>query len=227
MTPSLAEVLKMAIEERLASVHTAMPARVVKYDPATQRVDVEPCLKRENALTGEQVALPVIPNVPLMFPRTKKAWVALPVAVGDYVELIIQERPIDRVMERGGVVDLEDPRRFDLTDCVAIPGLFPDGEAMNLEAPTALELKNDSAELRLHPDGKVSVKASSLLLGDHSGLTKSVAIAENVNTRLAAIETWLAAHVHTSSAPTVATSPPVTPLVPVTSPGSSKVKVSE
>ena len=90
-TPSLAQLLKHAIEGRLLDVHTAIIAKVESYDAAKQLVNVAPVLKRsiEN-MRGEWIAeqLPVLCDVPVLFPRAGGFFISFPIQPGDFVQLI-------------------------------------------------------------------------------------------------------------------------------------------
>lgn len=161
-TPSMAEVLKQAMESRLADVHTALPGTITKYDAAKQQCDVQPNIQRKY-VTGELVNIPVIPNVPVVFPRSQKAFVSFPLVAGDQVLLIFSERSLDRWLVSGGQVDPADPRKHHLTDAVAIPGLYPFSKPVTASTD-ALRLGNDKSQIDLKPDGKMSMK--NLTSGD-------------------------------------------------------------
>ncbi len=70
--PTLAQLLKQAIENRLLDVHTALISRIENYDSNTQLADIQPVLKR--AITSlddhiRQEDLPLLVDVPVIFPR--------------------------------------------------------------------------------------------------------------------------------------------------------------
>ena len=97
-SPDLAEVLRAAVFQGLADTHTAMPGRVEKYDSQRQKADVKPLLKRTVVnLDGTELSeeLPVIPDVPVVFPRAGGFFISLPIKKGDFVLLVFCERSID------------------------------------------------------------------------------------------------------------------------------------
>lgn len=132
-SPAIAEVMKMAMNDALADVHTCMPGKVEKYDSVLQKADVKPLLKRaliQDTDSGEPSdeveTLPVIPEVPVIFPRGGGFFQSLPLAKGDFVLLVVCERSIDNYMYGAGIdTDPVDLRQFDLTDAVAITGFSP------------------------------------------------------------------------------------------------------
>ncbi len=125
-TPTLAEALTGALDSRLSDVFTALPGRVEKYSSSTRRADVKPLIKRTTLdEEGNRIAesLPVITDVPVMFPGSGGVRVSFPVAVGDVVLLVFASASLDKWLDRGGEVDPLSDRRHSLSDAIAIPGL--------------------------------------------------------------------------------------------------------
>jgi hypothetical protein len=201
-TPTFAEVLRVAIDARLADVHTAIPARVETYDAAKQRVSVKPLIRRGYLDEDGQRAvesLPVINEVPIVFPGAGGFRVTFPVAPGDTVLLVFSEASIDRWLPRGGDVDPADDRRFSLNDAIAIPGLRSfaaplasapadvmtagkdggpviefDGSEIRAGGSSALALAGDLESLRAAIAGAASgnaVPGAAGLLGPFTGTT--------------------------------------------------------
>lgn len=159
--PSLEEVIRIAMEARLADLHVSLPAKVVKYDKAKQTVNVEPQIKRKFAFSGEVVTLPVINNVPVAFPRAGTARIIMPIKPGDVVQLVFSERSLDKWKAATGAVDPEDPRKHDLSDAWAVPGGYP---------PTkAVDVQDDEAILMVNEDGNVMVQGMKVLIGNFDG----------------------------------------------------------
>lgn len=125
-TPTWTRVLTDCIDARLSDVHTSIPGRVESYDSSTQRASVQPLLKRgyEDEEGERQVEiLPVIQDVPIVFPGSGSYADTFPISKGDIVLLVFMENSIDRWLSVGGLIDPSDDRRFALSDAVAIPGL--------------------------------------------------------------------------------------------------------
>ncbi len=113
------DIIRGAINARLNDVHTALPGIVVSYDSTSNKATIQPALNK-NFTNGVQ-PLPILENVPVMFPN----YIRPPINEGDYVLLIFAERSIDLWLSVGGQVTPTDPRKFDLSDAIAIPGLMP------------------------------------------------------------------------------------------------------
>jgi len=125
MSDELSVLLKEAFEYNMTNVHTAFPGAIEKYDAKTRRADIQPYLKRKLP-DGKFMNFPVVPDVPVLFFGTKKFSIHAPLEKGDEVLMIVCERSTDNWRDEGGTgIEDDDPRRFNLMDCFAIPGLQP------------------------------------------------------------------------------------------------------
>lgn len=169
-TPTLSNVLTAAVERFLSNIHTAMPGVIESYDPSTNTASVKPTLKRKYVDDDQAIELPVISRVPVLFPRTADAHLALPIAAGDYVMLVFSERGMARWLDKGGTVDPEEPAMFALNDAVAIPGVFPTDEAPARNgADDSVELANGTSYIEIKASGEILVKNGSLEMTIGSG----------------------------------------------------------
>jgi hypothetical protein len=154
-TPTLQDLLKEAIESRVTDIHVSLPGIVQKYDAAKQVADIQPVVKKKYA-DGTVVNLPLLINVPVIFPRTIKSFLHLPLAKNDYVLLIFCERSLDIWLQKGGIVDPDDFRKHSLSDAVALVGFFPQKNELTVDANNVM-LVNDSAKFESTPDGKTKI----------------------------------------------------------------------
>jgi hypothetical protein len=125
MTDELSQLLREAWEYNMTNIHTSFPGKVVSYDPKTRRADIQPSLKRQ--LPNKSfVDFPIIPDVPVIFPGTSEYTIHFPLKEKDEVDVHVCERSTDVWRDSGdkGIED-SDPRRFNLQDCYATPGLQP------------------------------------------------------------------------------------------------------
>lgn len=109
----------------LNGVHTAFPAIVQAFDVATLRAEIQPCLSRKYFDQAAATPLPAITDVPVLFPSSGNMSIVYPLDVGSYVLAVCSERALDMWLTSGGIVDPADSRKFEITDAIAIPGLFP------------------------------------------------------------------------------------------------------
>lgn len=158
--PTLPEVIYDAIESRLVDLHTCMPGYVEKFDAAKQICNVQPALMRKFA-NGKVEPLPVVTNVPVLYPRGSKFSVTFPLDVGDSVLLFFSERSIDRWMSKGGVVDPADARKHHLSDAFCMPGGYPSTKSLAGVSSTHVRLEFDKARFEIQKDGKFKIENTS------------------------------------------------------------------
>lgn len=161
-TPSLPQMIKDAIESRLAEVHTCMPAVINSYDDQTGYASVSPSLKRKYVANDELVNLPLILNVPIMHPRGGGALIKFKMKKGDPVTLVFSERSLDNWKKSGGSVDPKDPRKHALSDAYAFPGGYPKSATLDQAAVTieftdsGLTIVNESGNFTFTDDGEIT-----------------------------------------------------------------------
>jgi len=249
-SPDLAEVIQAAISNAIGEIHTALPARVEKYDPVKQKIDAKPLLKKAviNIDGSEElVSLPVITDVPVMFPRAGGFFVTFPIQKGDFVLLVFVERSTDIFLAGpGSDTDPVDLRTHDLSDAVAFPCLYPFGKSIKDIDSKNFVMGQDrgGSKIVIKDGGTVEVTFDSgntlTLAGKESGASltlgdgaKHVPIVEALQTlwgsMKSTLDTWggAAGHVHTSAAPGLPTTPPTVPIVtPAWDPSINSSKVS-
>lgn len=173
-TPTLQAILLQAVARAQRGIRQALPARVETYDEATRKVSVQPLLLEayENG-AGERraEALPVITNVPLVFPGSGTTRVRWPVRAGDTVLLIFSSASLDRWLVRGGMLDPGDDRNHDINDCYALPGVQSFADA-----------SDDGVMIEFTGNGQI-----------HAGGSSPLATKADID----ALRTWCAPHVHT------------------------------
>jgi len=144
--PSLTEVWQQMLDAHSMALNTALPGEVVKYDADTGKAEVR-ALIRMKYTDGTILTPPVIPNVPILLPRTQGASLTLPIAPGDPVLLVFAQRSIDRWLSEGGEVDAGDARTHAMSDAFAIPGAFSFKAGTTGETGTVLKDGNTKVKL--------------------------------------------------------------------------------
>lgn len=155
-TPTLEEVLRLAINEQLAELHTAIPAVVESYDAAKQTITARPSLKRKYS-DNSVIERPLIPNVPVAFPRGGGASMTFPLKKGDSVLLVFAMRSLDVWKNKGGVVDPQDGRKFHITDAIAIPGGYPESKPEPRASSANLRIQIGDSEIEMQPGAKFKI----------------------------------------------------------------------
>ena len=238
-TPDLLDVLDLFGENLLNNLHTALPGRVESYDPATQRADVQPLIRRRIPKAGTDRRewvyedLPLIPSVRVIHPRGGGAFVHLPIATGDTVLLVFCETGIGHwEAGDGSLSDAGDERRHHLAHAVAIPGFYPAAKNIPSAGATPKELVmgfEGGATVRVRradhaePNTVVLETSAQVILGGETG-AQFMARADRVDAAIAELRSKINSHVHTSAAPGSATTT-ATPPVAFTAGGSAADQV--
>jgi len=167
-TPDLAEVLQAIIDQKLSETHTMLPGRVEKYNTQEQKADIKPLLKHsivlQNGTEIEPESLPVIPNVPVLFPRGAGFFVSMPINKGDFVMLLFCEKSLDRFMHGAG--NETDPvllHNHSLSDAVALPGLYPFSKKIKDISDQEMVIGQDKGGMQIHitNDGSIDITYAS------------------------------------------------------------------
>jgi len=192
--PTLAEIIRSALDARLLDVNVSCVARVEKFTPGPPGppvVDAMPVIRRalldtEGTITHEE--LPVIPNIPVIYPRGSGDVYAItwPLAKGDHVMLLFSSQAFSQWRETGDISDPGDLRLHSLGNPVAIPGIGAKDTILPLDS---------SAMVVKAPEVKVGAAA-----------TEFVVLADK-------LVTAFNSHTH----PTAGAGPPSTPSTPITS----------
>lgn len=232
--PEAVDVTRAWIEHHLSAVHTAMPCRVQSYDETAQTADLVPLVRHPVPQPSGRFVmedLPVLPCVPVVFPRTGDHFIAFAIQPGDHVLAVFCEGAIGHWWAGDGdVTDPGDLGRHHLSHAVCFPGLFHRGgklaHAPNASAAPAPRLvigsdADDGTRVTFFASGAVKVTRGDdvVLQVDADGTvhvggaaaSQFVALANLVDARLSAIRAWLNAHTH----PTAATGPASVPSTPL------------
>lgn len=157
---SLSDAIRQACLYHQANMHVSLPAEIIEYDFEKQKASVQPLLNK--AWADDTVTpMPVLENVPVIFPRSGGASLTFPVSKGDTCLLVFIERSTDLWLTVGGQVTPDDDRKFDLSDAVAIMGLFPFSENSQADNNDDVLLKYSDSEIRIQKNGDIQIKTSN------------------------------------------------------------------
>lgn len=139
-----------AFEGLQSGVWTALPCQVISnLDPAKRTVSLQPLIKsRAQNADGsfEWVSLPVIPDVPVVFPEGGGVTLTFPVKAGDECLAIFACRCIDSWWQSGGQQIQPDLRMHDLSDGFALVGIASVPRVIANISTSAAQLRsNDGA----------------------------------------------------------------------------------
>lgn len=177
--------LQVAMRSGAAGIWTALPGIVQSFDPAAVTVTVQPAI--QGVVTrpdGSVVAvnLPLLPDVPVVFPRGGGATLTFPVAAGDECLVVFASRCIDAWWQSGGVQIPMESRMHDLSDGFALVGPMSQAKKISGISTSAVQLRSDdgAAFVEINPASHaVNVQTSgniSATAGGNASVTASGAI---------------------------------------------------
>ena len=160
------------IQQNQLNLHTALPAKVVSFDPAKQTVSLAIQIKMQ-LVDGSGADIPPLLDVPVSFPRGGGFAVTFPLKAGDEGMAIFSERCIDGWWQNGSASAPLDFRLHDLSDAMFIPGIcsvpkaisgfFTDGLSMQtLDGSTYIRIVNGAIKIKgnIEHDGDTEQKGA-------------------------------------------------------------------
>jgi hypothetical protein len=159
------EATRAAIEGKQAEIWTALPGIVESFDPVAMTVSVQPAVKgqiQDEAGASKPVNLPVLVDVPVVFPCGGGFTLTHPVKTGDECLVVIASRCIDGWWQGGGVGGTPDQRMHDLSDGIAIVG--PRSQAGKLSPPVDpdnVQLRTDDGQAHITMMPDYTIKAEN------------------------------------------------------------------
>ena len=172
-SPTLMTVLQHVIADALSGVHTAFPAQIEKYDFTTAKADVKPLISAVYP-DGSNMELPIIPNVPIVWPRTSLGSLSFPLQRGDGCLIVCAERSIDDWLILAGQNVPTDPRTFDLNDAIAIPGLYSFANQTKITGNNKFEIHYKEQQITIDENGTISLGGTTLQKLITSGYASSL-----------------------------------------------------
>jgi hypothetical protein len=131
---TLTEAIEAAIRTATSRIYKSLPAEVVAYDPTTNTVNAKPCIKVpffDGAGDREYDELPILPSVPVIWPRAGGNVLRSAIDPGDFVWLMFSDLSLAEWRTTGQTSEPTDARRHSLGHAFAIPGAFPDVDPLS------------------------------------------------------------------------------------------------
>lgn len=131
--------------EMSGELRVCLPGRIEKYDADTHLASILPLIKRRFYGRKTADSMPIINRVPVIHPRTAKAFIRMPVARGDIVMMVFADRSLEAWLQSNGAeAESLDVRQHSLNDAYAILGGYPEKKKITADNPDALEIHVES-----------------------------------------------------------------------------------
>jgi len=126
-------------------IRVAMPGIIQSFDPDAVTAVVQPAIKGyETGADGTRQSrtLPLLVDVPVVFPTAGGVTLTLPINPGDECELKFQDRCIDFFWQSGGVQEPVDDRMHDLSDATCSVGQISQPNRIKNVSTTSAQLRS-------------------------------------------------------------------------------------
>jgi hypothetical protein len=118
---------KMLLDNLSNNLRVAIPGIIQEFNPVTQTATVQVALREKiqnQDLSQEWVNIPPLLDVPIVLPRAGGFVLTMPVQKGDECLVIFADMCIDAWFSNGNVQNQLEKRRHDLSDGIAIVGMW-------------------------------------------------------------------------------------------------------
>lgn len=157
MKQEFTQEIKNTITEMLQGVHTAIPGKIVKFYPDKCEAEILPYGKFKKP-NGEFLDFPQLNHIPIYFPQGvgQTATIVYPIKPGDECLIISQEQTLDTWRNSGAESDND--LRFDLTNSIALVGLFskPNQLVQRAHDNESIIIQREETFIELY-DGKIEM----------------------------------------------------------------------
>ncbi|MEI2267161.1 Gp138 family membrane-puncturing spike protein [Erwinia sp. CGal63] len=166
-TAGAAQAYQALADSISSTLRVALPGIIQSFDPEAVTCVVQPAIKGSVLDTHGQpvsLALPLLVDVPVVFPRGGGCTITFPVRAGDECLVIFSDRCIDFWWQSGGVQEPVDPRQHDLSDGFALVGPQSQKEKIGAISTDALQIRTDEGQafIELKQSGEVNITTSQL-----------------------------------------------------------------
>ena len=155
------ETYKQLAKSIAASMRVCMPGVVVSFDPLKQTCEIDlavydriapnlpQTLANYSPTTGD-IKIPTLVDVPVVVPRGGGVSLTFPITAGDECLVVFADMCYNEWFDAGGIDNVQQVlRRHDLSDAIAIMGVWSQPRTLAAYSSTTAQLRTD--------DGSVSV----------------------------------------------------------------------
>ena len=166
--PNLTQVLHSGFLSLEAQIHTALPARVLKFNASDNTVQIE-LMVNELKRDGVSVVLPPLDDVPVQFFRGGDFVITTPIGAGDFGLCVFAERCIDGWFASASKSEPLDFRLHDYSDGFFLTGFSPRSAAVkNVDLDGVCMRTLDKGTYIKLTSGKILIKGDIEQVGDYT-----------------------------------------------------------
>lgn len=184
--------MRYALDGLRAEIQTAMPAIIQSFDPVARTVTAQPTIRYQVTNydnTKHWVTLPIIVDIPVIFPSGGGYTLTFPIKQGDECLLIFASRCIDSWWYSGGVQNQDDIRFHDYSDGFAIVGVNSRPNVIPAISTNSVQLRSDSGtEFVEVKNNKISVVSTTEIVLNSPIITLNASNKIVLNTPLTEVD---------------------------------------
>jgi hypothetical protein len=155
----IVNLLKKLSNHVANSIRVCMPAKIETYDFKTQQASVKIDMK-ELYDNGSTIDYPVVSGVPVVFMSSGGASITMPVNRGDSCLLVYADRDMSNWLLGGTGQKPDSTRMHNLSDAIAIMGLFPFASGPRAENNTDVLINYSGSKIMLKPNGVINIETT-------------------------------------------------------------------
>lgn len=190
------EVFNLWFNNKLDGVHTILPGQIVNYEGhSTRKAEVKVMVKLRNC-HNQIIEIAPIKNVPVIFPSTKNFNLLFPLQKNDGCLLVFSESSIGNFLlnATNNALEADDLNRFDMSDCICIPGLWSFPNVPNKDTGILIEITDTDKIIMKSNLGKIEIANSGSITFDDG--TESFVKGNVLDTWFTAFMIALNSHTH-------------------------------
>lgn len=161
----------------MSAMRVSIPGIIQSFDPDAVTAVIQPAIKGvEHDTSGAEISvnLPLLVDVPVVFPRGGGCTLTFPVTAGDECLVIFADRCIDFWWQSGGIQEPVDGRMHELSDAFCIVGPQSQAKKISGISTTAAQLRTDDGtafievaaggDITATTTGNATINASEIIL---------------------------------------------------------------
>ncbi|NHB61255.1 phage baseplate assembly protein V [Photorhabdus sp. RW14-46] len=152
------EAVFFAMQEVIsAGLYVSLPCIIQSFNADAVTITAQPAIRwkiRQKDGELESVSLPLLVDVPVIFPRGGGVTLTFPIRAGDECLVVFADRCIDYWWQSGGVQEPVDPRQHNLSDGFALIGPQSQQQKISNISTHTAQLRSDdgAAYIELDPN---------------------------------------------------------------------------
>lgn len=138
-------IIRQGITNYMKDVHTALPGKIVTFNPSLQTASVQLLIRRVFKNNRER-DLPQLINVPVWQPRAGGFSITFPIKPDDECLVLFSERSLDKWFKFGDIQTPTDFRMHSLSDAICLVGMSSEPKAIQDYDAENFQIRNEEKD---------------------------------------------------------------------------------